>query len=81
MNQRAQELNMKNTNFVTPNGLDDENHYSTAYDMAILTNYALKNEKFKEIVGTKRRMLLGKEDIEQYLIQMNFWEIIQEYMD
>lgn len=53
MNQKAQELNMKNTNFVTPNGLDDENHYSTAYDMAILTNYALKNEKFKEIVGTK----------------------------
>ena len=53
MNEKAKELNMKNTHFVTPNGLDDENHYSSAYDMAILANYALKNDTFKKIVGTK----------------------------
>jgi D-alanyl-D-alanine carboxypeptidase (penicillin-binding protein 5/6) len=53
MNNKAKELNLENTNFVTPHGLDDENHYTTAYDLAILTNYALKNEKFKEIVSTK----------------------------
>ncbi len=53
MNNKAKELNMKFTNFVTPNGLDAENHYSCAYDMAILTNYALNNAKFREIVSTK----------------------------
>lgn len=53
MNKKAQELNLKNTNFVTPHGLDDSNHYTTAFDLAILTNYALNNEKFKEIVSSK----------------------------
>ena len=53
MNQKAQALNLKHTHFVTPHGLDDENHYTTAYELAILTDYALKNEKFKEIVSTK----------------------------
>ncbi len=53
MNQKAKELGLENTNFVTPHGLDDENHYTTPYDLAILTDYALKNEKFKTIVSTK----------------------------
>ncbi len=53
MNKKSQELNLKNTHFVTPNGLDDENHYTSAYDLAILTDYALKNESFKKIVSTK----------------------------
>ncbi len=53
MNKKAMELNLKDTHFVTPHGLDDPNHYTTAYDLAILTNYALKNEKFKQIVSTK----------------------------
>lgn len=53
MNKKAQELNLCHTHFVTPHGLDNENHYTTAYDLAILTDYALKNIKFKEIVNTK----------------------------
>ncbi len=53
MNNKAKELNLNNTNFVTPNGLDNENHYTTAYDLAILTDYALKNDTFKKIVSTK----------------------------
>lgn len=53
MNQKAQELNLTHTHFVTPHGLDDSNHYTTAYELAILTDYALKNEKFKNIVATK----------------------------
>lgn len=53
MNQKAAALNLTHTHFVTPHGLDDENHYTTAYELAILTDYALKNEKFKEIVATK----------------------------
>ena len=53
MNYKANELGLKNTHFVTPHGLDNENHYSTAFDLAILTDYALQNEKFAEIVNTK----------------------------
>lgn len=53
MNEKAQELGLTNTHFVSPHGLDDDNHYTTAYDLAILSNYALNNEKFEEIVGTK----------------------------
>lgn len=54
MNQKAQEIGMRNTVFANPHGLDDhENHYSTAYDMALLTKYALSNETYREIAGTK----------------------------
>ncbi|MBY0122538.1 D-alanyl-D-alanine carboxypeptidase family protein [Bacillus sp. S/N-304-OC-R1] len=54
MNQKAEEIGMKNTHFANPHGLDDhENHYSTAYDMAILTRYAMNNEEYVKISGTK----------------------------
>ena len=53
MNEKAKQLGMKNTNFVTPSGLDDENHYSTARDMALLCCYAMKNDDFKKIVSQK----------------------------
>ena len=53
MNNKAKELNLSETHFVTPHGLDDDNHYTTAYELAILTNYALKNETFRKIVSTK----------------------------
>ena len=49
MNARAEEIGMKNTNFVTPSGLDDDNHYSTAFDMALLMAEALKNPQFCDI--------------------------------
>lgn len=49
MNKRAAEIGMTDTNFVTPSGLDAEGHYSTAYDMALLTREALKNETFRNI--------------------------------
>lgn len=53
MNDRARKIGMKNTNFVTPSGLHDKEHYSTAYDMALLTREAMKNEDFREICRTK----------------------------
>ena len=53
MNDKASQLNLNNTHFVTPHGLDNEEHYTTAYEMAVLTDYALNNEKFAEIVKTK----------------------------
>ena len=53
MNQKANELNLNNTNFETPHGLDSKNHYTTAYELAKMADYALKKEKFKKIVGTQ----------------------------
>ena len=58
MNKKAKELGLNNTHFVTPHGLDDKEHYTTAYELAILTDYALKNKKFAEIVNTKSKTIL-----------------------
>lgn len=55
MNKKAHELNLKATHFKNPHGLDDKEHYSTAHDMAILARYAMKNEKFREIVFAKTK--------------------------
>ncbi|MDO4942734.1 MAG: D-alanyl-D-alanine carboxypeptidase family protein [Lachnospiraceae bacterium] len=52
MNQKAKELGCKNTHFVNPNGLHDDNHYVTAYDMALITKAALANETFRKIAST-----------------------------
>ena len=53
MNEKAQELGLKNTHFVTPHGLDKEEHYTTAYELALITDYALNNAKISEVVKTK----------------------------
>lgn len=53
MNKKAEELGLKNTHFVTPHGLDDPEHYTTALELAKLTDYALENEMFSKIVNTK----------------------------
>ena len=52
MNARAREIGMEETNFVTPSGLDDDEHYSTAYDMALLGREAMMNEEFARIAGS-----------------------------
>lgn len=59
MNSRADEMGLEQTHFVTPSGLDDytDEHYSTAYDMAVLTREALKNQDFREICGKKTAQL------------------------
>lgn len=53
MNKKASELGLTNTHFETPHGLDSDEHYTTAYELAILSNYALNNKTFSQIVGTK----------------------------
>lgn len=53
MNKKAKELNLTNTHFKTPHGLDNDEHYTTAYELAIIADYALNIEKFAEIVNTK----------------------------
>ncbi len=53
MNQKAKEIGMKNSNFVNTSGLDDENHLSTAYDLALLIDYSLNNDLFREIYESR----------------------------
>jgi len=53
MNQKATELGLENTHFVTPHGLDRDAHYTTALELAKITDYALKNPKIAEVVATK----------------------------
>lgn len=52
MNDKARELECYNTNFVTPNGLDAEGHYTTARDLAVISSYAIKNKDFLAITNT-----------------------------
>lgn len=53
MNQKAQRLGMKNTSFANPSGLSSEEHFSSAYDMALLAQACLENETLREIVATR----------------------------
>lgn len=57
MNQKATELGCTNTHFANPHGLPDENHYTSAHDMALITREAIKYEKFRQISSTSRYTL------------------------
>lgn len=73
MNEKAKELGAKNTNFVNPNGLHNDNHYTTAYDMALIAKYAMANETLREI-ASKSSYTIGptnKKDESRYLYSTN----------
>ena len=72
MNQRAEQIGLQHTHFVTPSGLHDEQHYSTAYDMALLTAVALQNADFREICGqTTAKVSFGNPPYERWLKNTN----------
>ena len=58
MNNKAKQLGLENTNFVTPHGLDSDEHYTTTYELALVTDYALRNKIFLDIVRTKKCNIL-----------------------
>ena len=60
MNDQALELGLANTHFDNPNGLDSENHHTTARELAKLTAYAMENEEFRKIVGTQSYTMEGR---------------------
>ncbi len=62
MTKRAHSLGAKNTAFQNPNGLDAEGHYTTAYDLALITREALANPDFAEIVATKKKNIPASEN-------------------
>ncbi len=57
MNEKAKQIGCEHTNFITPNGLDAEEkgkaHSTTAYDMGLIASYAIRNEEFCEVIGTR----------------------------
>jgi len=57
MNETAARLGANNTNFTNPHGLSDDNHYTTALDLALITAYGLNIPKFAEIVATRRKVV------------------------
>jgi len=72
MNEKAAFLGAENTNFVNPHGLHHKNHYTTAYDLAIITACAMKNQNFCQIVATKA-VTVGDNENEslRYLVNKN----------
>lgn len=68
MNKKAKEIGMRNTVFNNPSGLDNEKgNYSTAYDMAILTSYAMSNDVFKKITGTKKHIVKTNMNVYEWI--------------
>lgn len=86
MNDKAQELGCQNTHFNNPHGLPDENHYTSAYDMALISRAALQNETFRLITSTKRYTIpaTNKHTEETYLSNhhkmLNNWKGDSQYL-
>ena len=57
MNNKAKEIGCKNSHFVNPNGIHNDNHYTTAYDMYLISKYAMENKEFAKIVSTYKYTL------------------------
>lgn len=71
MNKKARECGVKNSNFENPNGLDSDKHYVTAYDLALITKKALENEKFRDIVKTRTKIVATESGVKKYLTNHN----------
>ena len=71
MNQTAKKIGAKNTHFENTHGLDEKGHFTTAYDLALISSYALKNPIFKEIVSTKNKKITSGEGKDRYLQNKN----------
>ncbi|WP_455717573.1 D-alanyl-D-alanine carboxypeptidase family protein, partial [Anaerosporobacter sp.] len=79
MNAKAKELGCKNTHFVNANGLHNENHYTSAYDMALISQEALKNEAFRKITGTKSYVLPKTNKSDQEFPMANHQQLLLGY--
>lgn len=81
MNERAKAIGCKNTNFTNPHGLPDENHYTTAYDMALITREAMKNKTFRKITSTRTYQIppTNKQKETRYLRNHHKFILKQDY--
>lgn len=79
MNEKVKELGCVNTNFSNPSGLHDENHYTCAYDMALITRAALQNDDFRRIAGTNYYTLRATNKNDEELWMQNHHYMIAPY--
>lgn len=79
MNEKAQEIGMRDTHFANPNGLTDPNHYSTPHDMARLAQYAMKNPVFRDFVRQKERRVTWIAPSGKSLLAKNTNELLGRY--
>lgn len=68
MNQKASELGCTRTHFVTPNGLDDKKHYTTAKELCTIARYAMQNKTFRQIIQTKSHSFSNCDNTRQYRV-------------
>ncbi len=78
MNEKARELGLENTHFTNPHGLDHEEHYTTARDLATLTRHAMQNERFKAAVSTLTYQL-EREASEGVCLVVNHNKLLRTY--
>ena len=71
MNWKARQIGAFNTHFANTHGLDEEGHYTTAHDLALITSYALKNDVFREIVSTKDMQITNEDGKVRYFRNKN----------
>lgn len=73
MNQRVHELGLKNTHFLNPHGLEAKEHYSSAYDLAIITKEALSHPVFIQVAGTQKKVIpwASRDDEDRILFNQN----------
>ena len=77
MNDKAFEIGAKDTEFVTPNGLDEGDHHSTAEDMALIASYALRNEDFVKIINTESYSFISEKGRSYFVSNAN--RLLKEY--
>lgn len=78
MNQKAAELRLTDTHFTNPHGLDDEEHYTTASDLAKIAAYCMRNDLFRTIVATQR-MTIPLNDTEGVRLLLNHNRLLRSY--
>ena len=71
MNEKAAMLGATDSHFVNPHGLHDDDHYTTAADLALITAYAMRNDLFREIVSAKKYVTHRSGDAEQTIYNKN----------
>jgi len=81
MNTRAKQLGMAHTHFVTPSGLDDDNHYSTAYDMALLMQAGLQNAGFADLTYQKNKTVRFVQPSGKSVTYGNHNRLLRSYAD
>ncbi|WP_031513397.1 D-alanyl-D-alanine carboxypeptidase family protein [Desulfofalx alkaliphila] len=78
MNDTARLMGARNTHFTNPHGLPDENHYTTAYDLAVIARHAMKNTEFMKIAGAKSK-IISRDDPEAWTDLYNHNSLLSRY--